>query len=253
MNGDVQLSCSNCKNECSGLSAWKIVRECTEIYGIPEFLNFGVKCPNAGVMRESENNGVPAIYHDADYSKFNFEVYQKDTTKLKRICDSFFYDFDKWEMRGKGIYLWSSTPGSGKTLLACCLARSGMIKHNLQMRFITTPDYISLVGDSYKRERCEEDQSQIFKECRLLVLDDIGSQKKGDWQEQELFRLINGRLENGLVTVYTSNSDPEGLNVGNRSINRIVKSTVSIHMPEESIRRMKAKEETEAFLKDLGI
>lgn len=62
---------------------------------------------------------------------------------------------------GKGLYLWSNTPGSGKTFLSCCLARSLMVKYDLQMRFITAPAYIDTVGESIKRARGEEDRSKV--------------------------------------------------------------------------------------------
>ena len=119
------------------------------------------------------------------------------------------------------------------------------------MRFVTAPDYISAVGDSYKRERGQEDLSEIYRTCRLLVLDDIAAQKEGDWQEQELFRLINCRLENGCVTIFTSNIPPEKLALNDRTKDRIIKESVVIQMPEESIRRKKAASEQNAFLQSV--
>lgn len=153
--------------------------------------------------------------------------------------------------QGKGLYLWSKTTGSGKTFLACCLARSLMMKYDLQMRFITAPDYISVVGDSYKRDRGELDSSEVYRECKLLVLDDIGAQADKDWQRQELFRLINKRMEDGNVTIYTSNMSTDNLNVDARTRDRIVKVSVELQMPEESLRRKKAEMEQNEFLKEV--
>ena len=117
-----------------------------------------------------------------------------------------------------------------------------MMKYDLQMRFITAPDYISVVGDSYKRDRGELDSSEVYRECKLLVLDDIGAQADKDWQRQELFRLINKRMEDGNVTIYTSNM---------RTRDRIVKVSVELQMPEESLRRKKAEMEQNEFLKEV--
>ena len=72
--------------------------------------------------------------------KFDFDIYQRDMSKLRDLCTTFLNHFQKWEMAGKGLYLWSKTPGSGKTFLACCLAKSVMMKYDLQMRFVTAPD-----------------------------------------------------------------------------------------------------------------
>ena len=105
------------------------------------------------MWRTADKTGVPDEYREADLYKFNFEAYEVDMTNLKKLAWSLLNKFNDWQNKGKGIYLWSQTPGSGKTFLACCIAKSVMMKYDLKMRFITAPDYISLVGDSYKRER----------------------------------------------------------------------------------------------------
>ena len=126
-----------------------------------------------------------------------------------------------------------------------------MIRHDLRMRFITVPDYLAKVGEGYKRQQGGCDESAVYRECDLLILDDIGAQKTGEWQAQEMFRIINGRLNAGKVTIFTSNMCPEDLNLDNRTIDRIMKKSVVLQMPEESIRSKRAKEEQESFLKDI--
>lgn len=44
---------------------------------------------------------------------------------------------------------------------------------------------------------------------------------------------------------------PEQLNLEPRTVDRIIKSSITIQMPEESIRLRKARNEQEAFLKDI--
>lgn len=94
-----------------------------------------------------------------------------------------------------------------------------------------------------------EDLSERYRLCDLLILDDIGAQKTGDWQEQEIFRIVNERLNNRRITIFTSNMPPEKLNVGSRTIDRIRKMSVVVQMPEESIRLKKAQDEQDAFLR----
>lgn len=126
-----------------------------------------------------------------------------------------------------------------------------MLKYGLQVKFVTCPDYINYVGNSYKRQAGQLDESAVFRDCKLLILDDIGSQIGKDWQQQECFRLVNKRLSEGLVTFYTSNMPPENLNLDERIINRIIKSSIVVQLPEESIRLKKARDEQEKFLEDI--
>ena len=83
------------------------------------------------------------------------------------------------------------------------------------------------------------------------MLDDLGTQKNGEWQEQELFRLIDTRLNNGLVTLITSNLPPENLNLNFRIVDRVLKSSIILQMPEVSVRRAQAEREQEKFLSKL--
>ncbi len=157
--------------------------------------------------------GVPPQFRDADLGKFGFDSYSRDMGNLRKIAENFLKNYrERWEKAGKGLYLWSKTPGSGKTFLSCCIGKSVMVKYDLRTRFVTVPDYLAKVGESYKRQPGECDESAVYRECDLLIFDDIGAQKSGEWQQQEVFRIINERLNAGKVIIFTSNMCPENLN-----------------------------------------
>ncbi len=172
-------------------------------------------------------------------------------SKTKDLCVNMIRNYLEWEKAGKGLYIWSKMPGSGKTFLACCLAKTLMIKYDRQMRFVTATDYFNAVGNSYNRERGMIDESAIFRTCVILVFDDIGAQADKDWQRQEIFRLSDSRMKNGNITIYTSNMNPGSLNVDERTKDRIIKQSIVLQMPEESIRRKKAQEEQNRFLQSV--
>lgn len=236
---------------CNG-TGFESYFQAEKIYG-GAMIEFVKKCSRcSGILRNEDLTRVPPEFRDVDIEKFNFESYSVNIEKIKKLAMSVVNDFKKWETAGKGLYLWSKTPGSGKTFLSCSMAKSIMIKYDLQMRFVTAQDYISAIGDSYKRDRGEIDDSEIYRNCSLLVMDDIGTQQGKEWQQQELFRLINKRLSDGNITFYTANMPPEKLNLEDRAIDRIIKTCVVVQMPEESIRAKKAKSEQEIFLKEIA-
>lgn len=242
---------NNSKCPVCGGTGWETFYRDEEFYG-GEKTEFAKPCEKCkGIMRSKDLTGVPDQFRDADIGKFNFEKYHVNMEKIKKLALSVVKDFDKWEAAGKGLYLWSETPGSGKTFLSCCIAKSIMIKHDKQMRFITAPDYIAAVGENYKRDRGERDETEVYRKCKVLVLDDIGAQKSGEWQSQEIFRLVNQRMSEGNVTFFTSNVKPQNLNLESRTIDRITRMSVVLGMPEESIRLIEAREEQDRFLKDV--
>lgn len=244
------VSASGDKEICPvcGGSGWEMFWKPVEIYG-GRMTEFAKKCSNCAGKTSEDLTRIP--FSECDITRFNFEAYSVNLDKIKKLSMSLVNDFEKWENIGKGIYLWSKTPGSGKTFLASCIARSLLIKHDLQVKFVTCPDYINHVGNSYKRQTGQLDESAVFRDCKLLILDDIGAQIGRDWQGQEIFRLVNQRLLDNNITFYTSNMPPEKLNLEPRTIDRIIKSCVTIQLPEESIRLQKARNEQEKFLNDV--
>lgn len=232
---------------CGG-SGWEMYSAPAEIYG-GKMAQFAKKCSKCGGKRDEDVSGIP--FSECDIHRFDFKAYPVSIDGIKKIALSLVDNFEKWQNSGKGLYLWSKTPGSGKTFLASCIARSLMLKHNLSVKFTEVPSYVNHVSNSYKRQAGEVDKSAIFRDCELLILDDIGSQISGDWQGQELFRLINKRMSERLITFYTSNMAPENLNLDERIINRIIKSSIVVQLPEESIRLKKARDEQDKFLQDI--
>ncbi len=232
---------------CGG-SGWEMYSAPAEIYG-GKMAQFAKKCSKCGGKRDEDVSGIP--FSECDIHRFDFKAYPVSIDGIKKIALSLVDNFEKWQNSGKGLYLWSKTPGSGKTFLASCIARSLMLKHNLSVKFTEVPSYANHVSNSYKRQAGEVDKSAIFRDCELLILDDIGSQISGDWQGQELFRLVNKRLLDNNITFYTSNMPPEKLNLEPRTINRIIKSSIVVQLPEESIRLKKARDEQDKFLQDI--
>lgn len=247
--------CPTCKG--NGWIPYKVdPREVVNIYGnLCEPQDYAKRCPDCnGVPKrytgahEKDLTGVPEAFRFVDISKFKYSVYKADTTGLKKIVESFVNDFDKWYAEGRGLYIWSAMPGSGKTFLASCLGKSVMTAKGITFKFISAPDYLATVGDSYKRERGELDPSEVYRTCELLVLDDIGTQMSKEWHSQEMFRLIDERMRQGKVTIYTSNLPMARLNVDERIKSRISSTSVTIQMPEESVREIEAANKRQDFL-----
>ena len=43
------------------------------------------------------------------------------------------------------------------------------------------------------------------RRCPVLLLDDLGSEKRSPWTDEQLYRLLNHRYNEGLPTVVASN------------------------------------------------
>lgn len=221
---------------------------------VPEYdrsisVNVGEPCPNCKGKIWTEESDIPKIFSEADMSKFRFEEYSQNTEDMQKLMTSFWKDYEKWELSNKGLFLWSNTKGSGKSFLACCLAVSVREKHRKKIKFITAVDYLQLVKESYKLDHDVPDKLYGYLNCDLLIIDDLGSEKKGEWQNQELFRLIDRRLCNGKMNIVTSNYPLNGLKCDGRIVDRLGKMCIPVRLPEISIRVNRAQKENEQFIK----
>lgn len=243
---DKVYKCSTCHD-----TGWVMFRKNVEDYS--DNVLFAKPCEKCKMQRRlSDVTGVPAEYCDNDISKIKWNIYGRDLSKLKAICEDFVFHYqDRWAEAGKGIYLWSNVCGSGKTHVITALMRSVMIKYGIQARFILAADYIATISDGIRYKNVD-DATAVYRTCDLLVVDDIGTGKSGDWQIEQMFRLINTRTSNGLVTLYTSNCGINELaTIDERSKSRILRQSIVLQMPEKSIRNMQAQEQQEKFLKDI--
>lgn len=140
---------------------------------------------------------------------------------------------------GEGLYIWSENTGTGKTSWACKIMgyyfrkiafRSGLENEGL---YIYLPTFLEDLRSYYDNPTPEFDEElEMVKKCKLLIMDDLGAEKPSEWVAERLLSFINTRVSNGLSTIYTSNIsiDELGAKMGKRIRSRIVGSVSVINL-----------------------
>lgn len=191
---------------------------------------------------------MPTEYVYKQAGSINWELYGEDCTIQKSTANAFVGKFDEFRKQGRGLYISSETKGSGKTLLACALANEILKKRDISVKFVTVPDYITLVS---QRDEMSAQRENI-KNADLLILDDIGAQLENkDWINTALFQLINRRCTSLLPTIFTSNFTMEQLRMDERIKDRIHAMSVPVFMPEKNIRWQQTEKINRAFLQSV--
>lgn len=194
-------------------------------------------------------SGMPKEYVYKTAKNFDWTQYGEDVTMQKRIANAFVKRFEAFRKQGRGLYIYSDTKGSGKTMLACCIVNEVLKEVDIPVKFISMPEYIELVKD--KSEGAKAKIKSVL-EAVLLIVDDIGATTEDkEWISNAIFRLVNWRHENLLPTIYTSNVPIEKLKCDDRIVSRIYEDSVPVIMPEVSIRRKKADKYRSEFLRQI--
>lgn len=239
-----------------------------EIYGTggPVLIDYAAPCPecSGGLEVRSEavrqRANIPASYCDATLRQFDWE-YQENGKPAnmegkRKVVDSFIADFTEWEKDGMGLYIHSRTRGSGKTFLASCICNELMKSGAMVTKFVRAGDLIDIAksADPTSPNLYEREPVRLLQACKLLVLDDIGQKQSGAaWHEDILFQIIDQRVNDGLVTIYTSNVRLDQLEIDDRIVSRIYQKSVELRLPEYSHRTKAANLHKVAFLKERGV
>jgi DNA replication protein DnaC len=253
--------------ECKG-GGWILVRKSTlrtrAAYGDDRLIEYAEPCPycNGGEQKIvediKERANIPATFYDASIENFKWDAYKDDKGNLidisaqKKFVDSFINNFEKWQEKGLGFYIYSKTRGAGKTFLASCICNSLMVKYKISTKFVSASELINL---SKQENRVgEKNPIDVMCECKVLVLDDIGQKTTGeDWMNDLLFKIIDARYQKKLVTLFTSNAKCDELRIDDRVSSRINKIAQNLPLPEVSFRLSKGMDERKEFYKEIGL
>ena len=201
-------------------------------------------CPYCRIAMLKDISGIVAEYRNLDIQKFPWETYKTLPLKLKKIVESFVYDFYKWQEENVGLYIYSKAKGSGKTMIANAICGSICTRYNLAARFTKVEDYLSDIRktfDSKSKDELSKVNMRKYYETDLLVLDDLGVSKIPDWGKDKLHELINERYKAGKLCIITTNFELEKLPICEATVDRINDMCMLLHWPEEAVRAIKAE------------
>lgn len=204
---------------------------------------------DGAIISRRSRSMIPPEYVYKRTKDFDWNLYNSEVSKQKDIANKFILSFNEFRKQGRGLYIYSKTKGSGKTLLACCLANEIIKRYDVSVKFISVTDYIDLLT---RKGECEREIVDNIRNCTLLIFDDIGAESEGkDWIRSALFGLIDFRYKNHLSTLYTSNCTLPDLKIDERITDRIHAVSTPLAIPEKSIRREIATKFTNDFMKSL--
>ncbi|WP_079709946.1 ATP-binding protein [Paraliobacillus ryukyuensis] len=209
--------------------------------------NVGCKCEDYRLAKETDElmdrkRLKVMMEHFDSHSLLNkslvnatFEIYEPTNDQqqnAKRTAMDYVADFT-----GTGNLLFSGTYGTGKSHLSVAITKALMEKGKTCV-FISFPKLLTKIKDTYNNDGPTEDQlMNAMKNVDLLVIDDIGAEKRSEWSIAKLFEIIDDRA--GKATIYTTNLNSEELNnwVGERNFSRIMENTQPIKLNGNDYRR----------------
>jgi DNA replication protein DnaC len=144
---------------------------------------------------------VPRRYAHCELT--NFETHTDSQRTAHRMATALVERFPVVE---KGL-LFHGEAGVGKTHLAVALMKEMIRRKGARAVFYETRELLKLVRDTYNTS-VDATELEVLKpvlEAELLVLDDLGAEKKSEWVDETLGLVVNTRYSERRVTVFTTN------------------------------------------------
>ena len=184
--------------------------------------------------RERFDNFDPELYPE----RF-FPAYGTSARNLMRknlnYCKKYAQEFKP----GAGSLLFSGATGLGKTFLSACVARQ-VAENGCSVSYVTAGKLFSDL-EAVRFERAEESSLRDYRDCDLLIIDDLGTEMTTQFVIAALYEIVNGRLLEHKATLISTNLNENDLEAryGGQISSRLLGSYRVIYFLGDDIRRKK--------------
>ena len=198
------------------------------------------------------NSLMDKKFKESTFENWDFE---KGTKKMYELGKRYSSNFKKCKSEGLGLLIYGE-PGNGKTYLSSCIANS-LLENMIPTICVSVNGLLSRIQETYNKWGKEAESDIIKNLCNadLLIIDDLGTEKKSEWSKSMIYNIIDNRYRSNLPLIITSNlninpSTPNGILTelyDRRTEDRILEMCTPVLNNQKSIRINQAKKKTEIF------
>lgn len=181
-----------------------------------------------------------------------FATDDRQRPELSNAAQRYAEQFPQYLKEGKGLLFYGPV-GTGKTFLAGCIANAVLAKgYKVKMtNFATVADEMWAVPDkaAYIAD---------LAKYPLLILDDLGVERKSEYMQEMVYKIVNARYVAGAPVIVTTNLTPAELtktaDIGyRRTYDRLLEKCLPIEVNGRSRRRAAAAKTWTDMRQQLGI
>lgn len=153
-----------------------------------------------------KQNYIERKYQNLNFENFNInsgnEIAVKVAKDYTNKCIT--------ELQTKGLII-TGEAGLGKTHLAASIANK-LIENDkiILMGRLTT--LLDMIKETFRdNTKSENELIELYSNVDMIIIDDLGTEKIGNWSLEKLYTIIQNRNENRLPIIITTRFDKQGL------------------------------------------
>ena len=168
---------------------------------------------------------------------------KSNITEMLTMAENYAKHFDDFRKEGKGLLLYG-TVGTGKSHMAACIANH-LIDHDQKVLMTNFATLVNVLQSSFDGR---QEYINSLNRYALLILDDLGAERKSEYMQEQVFNIIDARYRSGLPMIITTNLTAEEMkkpsDIGkSRIYDRILEKCHPVAVQGQSIRRQNLKDD----------
>lgn len=192
-------------------------------------------------------------FPESDMEHWTFANDDMSNEKITKAMQNYVDNFGELRKTGKGLLLYG-TVGTGKTYAACEVANA-LIDEGYPVLVTNFARLTNTIQGMFEGKQTYIDSLNRFE---LLVIDDLGAERKSEFMQEMVFNIIDSRYRSGLPLIVTTNLTIDEIkkpnDIGNTRIyDRILERCFPIEVTGGSRRRKAVRDGYEDMKKLLGL
>lgn len=192
-------------------------------------------------------------FPDAKLKDWTFANDDMTKPQITKAMQNYVDNFEELKKQGKGLLLYGNV-GTGKTYAACEVVNA-LIDKGYPALVTSFSRITNTIQDMYNGKQEYLDSLNQFD---LLVMDDLGAERRTDFMQEMVYSIIDGRSRSGLPFIVTTNltineiKNPTEIGYA-RIYERVLERCFPIEVAGVNRRREKVKEEYSDMKALLGL
>ena len=177
-------------------------------------------------------------FSETNMASWTFDNDDRKNPKLSDAMRRYADQFPEFKKDGKGLLLYG-TVGTGKTYYAACIANK-LLDDGYSCLMTNFSRLTNTIQGMYDGK---QEYIDSLNKYSLLVLDDLGAERKSEFMQEQVFCIIDARYRAGLPFIITTNLTAEEIkkpqDIGySRIYDRILERCFPIEVSGQSRRRL---------------